>query len=147
MNKAMRRMVAKVDGLTRRVASMREQVEQLERCITAMGVAAVEKHRGRGEGADAALVADIARHPPDRETVVSVARAVLRPIVALLPAEKRPAALAAEAPAESMFSFLRLHPTQCTPDEAKLIEMTAQAARTYCVTWADLGVGADGSLS
>lgn len=83
-----------IEELAAKVESLTERVAMLERCIEALGVAAVEKNRGRGD-TDATLVADIARHPLDRETTVGVARVVLRPMVALIPTNLRAAAASA----------------------------------------------------
>lgn len=138
MNKTMRRMVAKIDALTARVkvlengATMRAAYERAE-------------FRAKHSVKDLADLAGFAKENiPDRARTLEMGR-LAAPMLELVPAATRAEVVATSTPAD-MIDALRAEALKMEPELAPFFDATAVALRHHGLTWADLGVGADGAV-
>lgn len=134
------------EELTTKVEALEARVGQLERLLEAMGEMTREQSRHTPSSV-AKLADDAKRWPMDRATAIEATRLVMRPLVTILPAESRPKVVAEGPPAHALREFVRLFGAQFGEEHCAMLGIAAGEADSHALTWADLGVGADGSLS
>lgn len=138
MNKAMRRMVAKVEALTARV-------KELEGAAALRVAYERAEFRAKHSAKDLEDLAGFAKeNMPDRARALEMGR-LAAPMLELVPAGTRAQMVASSTPAD-MIDALRAEALKTEPGLATILDASAAALRHHGITWADLDVSAEGAL-
>ena len=141
-------LTAKVGELEAKLAAAENRLGWVERAIVAQSEMQREANAATlgGRGVEA-LIADAKRYPGSKKDAVESVRLLLRPLLLMLPAELRPKLVTEDSPAGSIRAMVKVLGVQFGPEQCTVLGIAADDAEAHALTWADLGVGADGALS